>query len=106
MLSNREKMRRIQLELRALKDKIAEIPQDFFDNHYILNTSYGNSFLFYMSIWLYKNTFCAKKCNICKILYKSPIGGVFFNTFHYVDVIVYIVQFHRMRHSPLSQKGP
>ena len=25
-------MRRIQLELRACKDKLAEIPQDFFDN--------------------------------------------------------------------------
>ena len=25
-------MRRIQLELRACKDKVAEIPQDFFDN--------------------------------------------------------------------------
>ena len=25
-------MRRIQLELRACKDKLAEMPQDFFDN--------------------------------------------------------------------------
>ena len=39
MLSNREKMRRIQLELRALKDKIAEIPQDFL---YILYKNYKN----------------------------------------------------------------
>ena len=28
-------MRRIQLELRACKDKLAEIPQDFSDNIYI-----------------------------------------------------------------------
>ena len=28
-------MRRIQLELRACKDKLAEIPQDFFDISYL-----------------------------------------------------------------------
>ena len=34
-------MRRIQLELRACKDKLAEIPQDFFDSLYMAAVSGG-----------------------------------------------------------------